>query len=136
MEELEKVPKELKGSATLYEEQQYELTSTPRARVSSCICSRRWPSQPLLGGEALGLAKMICPSTGECQGQEAGVGGLGSRAGGGYRGISVTLLPFYSQIRLFLSTLHPNLYLIKILSAFIEFNNLEVLNVKNVFDSS
>jgi hypothetical protein len=28
------------------------------------------------------------PSTGERQGQEAGVGGLGSRAGGGYRGLS------------------------------------------------
>jgi hypothetical protein len=41
-----------------------------------------------MGGEALGLAKIICPSTGECQGQEAGVGGLGSRAGGGYRGLS------------------------------------------------
>jgi hypothetical protein len=27
--------------------------------------------------------KIICPSTGECQGQEAGVDGLGSRAGGG-----------------------------------------------------
>jgi hypothetical protein len=25
-------------------------------------------------------------STGECQGQEAGVAGLGSRVGGGYRG--------------------------------------------------
>jgi hypothetical protein len=35
-----------------------------------------------MGGEALGLAKIICPSTGECQGQEAGVGGLRSRAGG------------------------------------------------------
>jgi hypothetical protein len=32
-----------------------------------------------MGGKALGLAKIICPSTGECQGQEAGVGGLGSR---------------------------------------------------------
>jgi hypothetical protein len=63
-------------------EQHYELTSTPVARVSSCICIRRWPSWPSLG-EALGLAKIICPSTGECQGQEAGVGGLGSRAGGG-----------------------------------------------------
>jgi hypothetical protein len=40
-----------------------------------------------MGGEALGLVKIICPSTGECQGQEAGVGGLRSRAGGG-RGIS------------------------------------------------
>ena len=29
MEELEKLPKELKGTATLYVEQQYELTSTP-----------------------------------------------------------------------------------------------------------
>ena len=29
MEELEKVPKVLKGSVTLYVEQQYELTSTP-----------------------------------------------------------------------------------------------------------
>jgi hypothetical protein len=28
--------------------------------------------------------KIICPSTGECQGQEVGVGGLGSRVGEGY----------------------------------------------------
>ena len=62
-------------------EQQYELTSTPRAPVSSCICSRRWPSWLSLGGEALGLSKIICPSTGECQGQDEGVGGLRSRAG-------------------------------------------------------
>ena len=41
-----------------------------------------------MGGEALGLAKIICPSTGECQTQEVGVGGLGSRAGGEYRGFS------------------------------------------------
>ena len=53
----------------------------PRARVSSCICSRRWPGQTSLGGEALGFAKIICPTTGECQGQKVGVGGLGSRAG-------------------------------------------------------
>jgi hypothetical protein len=31
------------------------------------------------------IAKIICPSTGECQGQEAGVGGLVSRVGGGCR---------------------------------------------------
>jgi hypothetical protein len=31
---------------------QNELTSTPRARISSCICSRRWPNQPSLGREA------------------------------------------------------------------------------------
>jgi hypothetical protein len=41
-----------------------------------------------MGGEALGLVKTICPSTGECQGQEVGEGGLGSRVGGGYRGLS------------------------------------------------
>jgi hypothetical protein len=34
-----------------------------------------------MGGEALGLVKIICPSTGECQGQERG-GGLW-RAGPG-----------------------------------------------------
>jgi hypothetical protein len=39
-------------------------------------------------GEALGLVKIICSSTGEYQGQEAGVGGLESRAGGRYRVIS------------------------------------------------
>jgi hypothetical protein len=33
-----------------------------------------------MGREALGLTKIISPSTGECQGQEVGVGGLESRA--------------------------------------------------------
>jgi hypothetical protein len=32
-----------------------------------------------LGEEALGPVKVLCPSTGECLSQEAGVGGLGSR---------------------------------------------------------
>jgi hypothetical protein len=41
-----------------------------------------------MGGEAFGIVKIICPSTGECQGQEVGVGGLGSRAGGVYRRLS------------------------------------------------
>jgi hypothetical protein len=41
-----------------------------------------------MGGEAFGPVKTLCPSTGECQGQEAGVGGSGSRAGGKYRGLS------------------------------------------------
>jgi hypothetical protein len=91
--ELEKIPKELKGSAILQENQQYELTSkppppTPQNSVSSCICSRGWPSRPSMGEEALGLAKIICSSTGEYQGQEAKVGGLGRRARGGYRGLS------------------------------------------------
>ena len=41
-----------------------------------------------MGGETLGLVKIICPNIGEGQGQEMGVGGLGSRAGEGYRGHS------------------------------------------------
>jgi hypothetical protein len=41
-----------------------------------------------MGREALGLAKILCPSIGECQGQKVGMGGLGSRAGGGYKGLS------------------------------------------------
>ena len=32
-----------------------------------------------MGGEASGPVKALCPSVRECQGQEAGVGGLGSR---------------------------------------------------------
>ena len=36
--------------------------------------------------ESPGLGKIICPSTGECQGQAAGVVGLGSRAGEGLSG--------------------------------------------------
>jgi hypothetical protein len=75
MEELEKVPKELKGTATLYVEQHYELTSTPEllslaAYVSKDgLVSHHWKGRPF------GLANFICPSTGECQGQKGGVGG-------------------------------------------------------------
>ena len=39
-----------------------------------------------MGGEALGL-EILCPSIRECQGQEAGVGGSGSRVGERYRGL-------------------------------------------------
>ena len=45
------------------------------------LVGHQWEERPL------GLVKIICPSTGECQGLEAGVGGLGSRAEGGYRGL-------------------------------------------------
>jgi hypothetical protein len=41
------------------------------------LVSHHWEEKPL------GLANFICPNTGERQGQEVGVGGLGSRAGGG-----------------------------------------------------
>jgi hypothetical protein len=43
---------------------------------SSCICSRGWLSGSSMGGDALSPVKVLCPSIGECQGQEAGVGGL------------------------------------------------------------
>ena len=40
-------------------------------------------------GEALGPVKALCPSVGECQGQEAGVGGLVSRGRGKGKGEGV-----------------------------------------------
>jgi hypothetical protein len=82
MEELEKVSKELKGSATLQVEQQYELISTPRARVSSCICSRRWSSRPSMAGEAPWSCKFYMPQYRGTPGPRSG-----SRAGRGYRGL-------------------------------------------------
>jgi hypothetical protein len=43
-------------------------------------------------GEALGPVKVLCPSIGKCQGQEAGVGGLvgtGKREGiGGFQRVN------------------------------------------------
>jgi hypothetical protein len=35
-----------------------------------------------MGGEALGLVNILCPSIGECQGQEVGVGGVGKQGEG------------------------------------------------------
>jgi hypothetical protein len=49
---------------------------------SSCICSRGWSSRTSMGGQALGPVKVLCPRIGECQGQEAGVGGLLNRGRG------------------------------------------------------
>jgi hypothetical protein len=40
------------------------------------------PHSGSVGGEALSIVMIICLSTGECQGQEVGVGVLGSWAGG------------------------------------------------------
>ena len=70
----EKVAKDLKGLATLWVEQQHELTSTPELMSLAAYVSEdglvghHWKERPL------GLANFICPSTGECQGQEVGVG--------------------------------------------------------------
>jgi hypothetical protein len=55
MKELEKAPKELKGSATLQEEQQYELTSNPSELVSLAayvaedgLVGHQWEERPLV----------------------------------------------------------------------------------------
>jgi hypothetical protein len=75
MEELEKVPKELKGTATLWVEQHYELTSTPELLTLAAYVSKdglvghHWKEKPI------GLANFICSSTGECQGEKVEVGG-------------------------------------------------------------
>ena len=64
MEELEKIAKELKGSATLEVEQHYELTSTPELLTLAAYISKdglvghHWEERPI------GLANFICPSTG------------------------------------------------------------------------
>jgi hypothetical protein len=75
MEELEKVPKELKGSATHLAEQHYELTSTPELLTLVAYVSKdnlvghQWKERPI------GQANFICPSTGERQGQKMGMDG-------------------------------------------------------------
>jgi hypothetical protein len=55
---------------------------------SSHICSRGWPYLSSMGEEALGPVKAVCPSVGDCQGQEAGVGELVSRVSGMGMGFS------------------------------------------------
>jgi hypothetical protein len=74
----EKVAKDLKGLATLWVEQQHELTSTPElmslaAYVSEDgLVSHHWEERPL------GLANFICFSREEHQVQEVGVCWKGS----------------------------------------------------------
>jgi hypothetical protein len=41
---------------------------------SSHLCSRGWPCWSSMEGETLGPVKAQCPSVGECQGREVGVG--------------------------------------------------------------
>jgi hypothetical protein len=45
-----------------------------RARVSSCICSRRWPSQPSLGQEAPWSCKLYMPQYRVMPGPRSGSG--------------------------------------------------------------
>ena len=46
----------------------------PGARVSSCICSRRWPSRPSLGKEALWSCKLYMPQYRGTPGPKSGSG--------------------------------------------------------------
>jgi hypothetical protein len=75
MEELEKLPKELKGTATLYVEQQYELTSTRELLSLATYVSKDGLFGHHCKERPIGLANFICSSTGERQGQKGGVGG-------------------------------------------------------------
>jgi hypothetical protein len=59
-----------------------------KTEASARVRNRQSPALMRRDGKEWCLKKaalIICPRTGECQGQEAGVSGLGSRAGGGYR---------------------------------------------------
>jgi hypothetical protein len=75
MEELEKMPEELGGSAALWVEQHYELACTPELLTLAAFVSgdglvgHHWKERPI------GHANFTCPSTGEHQGQKVGVGG-------------------------------------------------------------
>jgi hypothetical protein len=67
------------GHTGLWSLKKYELTSTTGARVSSCICPRRWPSQPSLGREAPWSCKLYVPQYRGTPGPRSGSGWVGER---------------------------------------------------------
>jgi hypothetical protein len=75
MEELKKVSKELKRSATLQVQQHYELTSTPELLTLAADVSKDGLVSPHWKERPIGQANFICPSRGKCQGQKVGMGG-------------------------------------------------------------
>jgi hypothetical protein len=83
MEELEKVPKELKGSATLYVEQHYELTSTPELLTLAAYVSKDGLVGHHWKERLIGLANIICPVQGNARAKKLGgcVGGYGGFLG-------------------------------------------------------
>ena len=87
VKELEKGPNELKELPIQYPQRSQGLKHEPKSthggtHGSSCICSRGWLCWTSKGGEALGPEKARCPSIGECQDRDLGVGGLMSRGRG------------------------------------------------------
>jgi hypothetical protein len=69
-----------KGVCNPIKGKKYELNSTPQSCVSSCICIRGWPSHHQWEERPLVLWSLYAWVQGNAKGQEAGVGGLGSRA--------------------------------------------------------
>jgi len=68
------------GRTTISGNQTPQISQGPKSTHggtygSSCICSRGWPCQELMGGEALGPVKAPCSSVGGCQGREVGGSG-------------------------------------------------------------
>jgi hypothetical protein len=58
-----------------------ELNHQPKSTYEgtygcTCICSRAWPCQTSIGGEALGHVMDRCHSVGKCKGREVEVGGV------------------------------------------------------------
>jgi hypothetical protein len=53
-----------------------ELVSLAAYVAEGGLVIHHWEERPI------GIANFICPNTGDCQGQEVGVGGEGSREGG------------------------------------------------------
>jgi hypothetical protein len=86
MEELEKVPKELKGSTTLWVEQQCELTSTPELLTLAAYVSKdglvdhHWKESPI------GMQTLYAPVQGNAKAKKWEWVGRGV-AGGGYEGL-------------------------------------------------
>jgi hypothetical protein len=86
MEELEKVPKEVKGSATLYVEQHYELTSTPELLTLAAYVSKdglvvhHWKERPI------GLPNLYAPVQGNARAKigSGWVGEWGGRVWGSF----------------------------------------------------
>jgi hypothetical protein len=54
-------------------------TPPPRARVSSCICIRRWPSRPSVEREAHWSCKLYLPQYRRTPGPRSGSGWVGER---------------------------------------------------------
>jgi hypothetical protein len=84
VEELEEVPRELGGicnpiGRTTILTNQYpptpDLVSLAAYVSEDGLVGHQWKER------SIGRADLICPSTGECQGQEMGVGGWGSGCG-------------------------------------------------------